>query len=138
MQHFPHVFEHSVLFSTASCKNQYSIFFQKQLSRVPPKSLVLASILLTSNLVAVVLVTHSCLTLTTLWSAAQKALCPWISPSKNTGVGSHSLLQGIFPTQGSDEPRSLALKADSLPSKQPGKPTNNFTEWQIQDCQIFR
>ena len=27
-------------------------------------------------------------------------LCPWDSPSKNTGVGSHFLLQGIFPTQG--------------------------------------
>ena len=26
--------------------------------------------------------------------------CPWDSPSKNTGVGSHSLFQGIFPTQG--------------------------------------
>ena len=25
---------------------------------------------------------------------------PWNSPGKNTGVGSHSLLQGIFPTQG--------------------------------------
>ena len=25
---------------------------------------------------------------------------PWISPGQNTGVGSHSLLQGIFPTQG--------------------------------------
>ena len=28
-------------------------------------------------------------------------LCPWDSPGKKTGVGSHSLLQGIFPTQGS-------------------------------------
>ena len=27
---------------------------------------------------------------------------PWNSPGKNTGVGSHSLLQGIFPTQGSN------------------------------------
>ena len=27
-------------------------------------------------------------------------LCPWKSPAKNTGVGCHSLLQGIFPTQG--------------------------------------
>jgi len=27
-------------------------------------------------------------------------LSPWNSPSKNTGVGSHPLLQGIFPTQG--------------------------------------
>ena len=26
-------------------------------------------------------------------------LCPWDSPGKNTGVGSHSLLQGIFPNQ---------------------------------------
>ena len=26
---------------------------------------------------------------------------PWNSPGPNTGVGSHSLLQGIFPTQGS-------------------------------------
>ena len=26
---------------------------------------------------------------------------PWDSPGQNTGVGCHSLLQGIFPTQGS-------------------------------------
>ena len=25
---------------------------------------------------------------------------PWNSPGRNTGVGNHSLLQGIFPTQG--------------------------------------
>ena len=31
-----------------------------------------------------------------------KLLCPWNFPDKNTGVGSHSLLQGIFPTQGSN------------------------------------
>jgi len=29
-------------------------------------------------------------------------LCPWNSPCQNTGVGSHSLLQVIFPTQGSN------------------------------------
>ena len=28
-------------------------------------------------------------------------LCPWNSPDKNTGVGSHSFLQRIYPTQGS-------------------------------------
>ena len=27
-------------------------------------------------------------------------LCPWTFPSKNTGVGCHALLQGIFLTQG--------------------------------------
>ena len=26
--------------------------------------------------------------------------CPWDSPGKNTGVGCHALLQGIFPIQG--------------------------------------
>ena len=31
-----------------------------------------------------------------------KLLCPWDSPGKNTGVVFHSLLQGIFPTQGSN------------------------------------
>ena len=29
-------------------------------------------------------------------------LSPWDSPGKNTGVGCHALLQGIFPTQGSN------------------------------------
>ena len=29
-----------------------------------------------------------------------RLLCPWNSPGKNTGLDSHSLLQGIFPTQG--------------------------------------
>ena len=29
-------------------------------------------------------------------------LCPWNSPGQNTGVGSLSLVQGIFPIQGSN------------------------------------
>ena len=31
-----------------------------------------------------------------------RLLRPWDSPGKNTGVGCHFLLQGIFPTQGSN------------------------------------
>ena len=31
-----------------------------------------------------------------------RLLCPWGSPGKNTGVGCHALLQGIFLTQGSN------------------------------------
>ena len=31
-----------------------------------------------------------------------RLLCPWDSPGKDTGVGSLSLLQGIFLTQGSN------------------------------------
>ena len=33
-----------------------------------------------------------------LWPA--RLFCPWNSPGKNTGVGYHFLLQGIFQTQG--------------------------------------
>ena len=35
----------------------------------------------------------------TLWTVTCRALS-WDSPGKNTGAGSHSLLQGVFPTQG--------------------------------------
>ena len=35
-----------------------------------------------------------------LWPA--RLLCPWNPPGKHTGVDSHSLLQGIFPTEGSN------------------------------------
>ena len=31
-----------------------------------------------------------------------RVLCPWNFPGKNTGVACHFLLQGIFPTQGSN------------------------------------
>ena len=37
-----------------------------------------------------------------------RLLCPRDSPGKNTGVGCHALLQGIFPTQGLN-PRLLCL-----------------------------
>ena len=43
------------------------------------------------------------------------------SPGKNTGVGYHALLQGIFPNPGI-KPGSPALQVDSLPSEPPGKP----------------
>ena len=43
----------------------------------------------------------SCVRLSvTLWTVAHQVLCPWDSPGKNTGVGHHAVLQGIFPTQG--------------------------------------
>ena len=45
-----------------------------------------------------------------------RLLCSWNSPGKNTGVGCHSLLQGIFLTPGI-EPTYPPLEADSLPSK---------------------
>ena len=37
------------------------------------------------------------------WTIVRQApLCPWNSPGKNTGVGCHSFLQGLLPTQGSN------------------------------------
>ena len=47
-----------------------------------------------------------------------RLLCPWDFPGKNTGVGSHFLLQRIFSTQGSN----LCLRhwqVDSLPLGKP-------------------
>ena len=48
---------------------------------------------------------------------------PWNSPDQNTGVGSLSLLRGIFPTQGLNI-GLLHLQMDSLPAEPPGKPKN--------------
>ena len=46
---------------------------------------------------------------------------PRNSPGRNTGVGSHSLLQGNLPNSGI-KPRFPTLQADSLLSEPPGKP----------------
>ena len=35
-----------------------------------------------------------------LWTVAHQAPLQWDSPGKNTGVGCHAFLRGIFPTQG--------------------------------------
>ena len=48
------------------------------------------------------LVTQSCLTLRPHGLQPARVLYSWNSPGKNTGVGSHSFLQGIFLTQGSN------------------------------------
>ena len=45
---------------------------------------------------------QSCPTLRRHGPLPTRLLCLWDSPGKNTGVGCHSLLQGIFPTQGSN------------------------------------
>ena len=59
---------------------------------------------------------------------------PWNSPGQNIGVGSLSLLQGIFPTQGSNpglphcrQILFFFLQADSLPAEPQGSP--RILEW---------
>ena len=54
------------------------------------------------------------------WTVAISLLCPWNSQGKNTGLGSHSLLQWIFPIQGLNL-GLLALQADSLSSELQGR-----------------
>ena len=57
-----------------------------------------------------------------------RLLCPWDSPGKHTGVGCHALLQGIFPTQGSNL-RLLCLlhwQGGSVPLAPPGKPNSTY------------
>ena len=55
-----------------------------------------------------------------------RLLYSWDSAGKNTGVGCHSLLLGIFSTrdQTRDQINPPALKVDSLPSEPPGKAHN--------------
>ena len=59
-----------------------------------------------------------------LWTLAHQVSLPWDSAGKNTGMGCHALLQGIFPTQGLN-PQLLDLlhwQVGSLPLVPPGKP----------------
>ena len=51
---------------------------------------------------------QSCLTLCNPMDCSLRFLCPWNSLGKNTGVGCHALLQGMFLTQG-EKPHLLRL-----------------------------
>ena len=53
----------------------------------------------------------------TPWTTPTRLFCPWDSSGKDTGVGWHALLQGIFPTQGSNLHLLCLLhwQVDSLP-----------------------
>ena len=62
---------------------------------------------MTSYCVCACLVTQLCPTLCDPMEPT-RLLCPWDSPSKNTGLGYHALLQGIFLTQGLN-PHLLSL-----------------------------
>ena len=67
---------------------------------------------------------HSCLTLRSHGLQPARLLCPWASPGKNTGVGCHALLQGIFKTQELNACLLCLLRwqVGSSPLAPPGKP----------------
>ena len=52
-----------------------------------------------------------------------RLLCPWDYPGKNTGMGCHFLLQGIFPTQGLNR-SILQRQVISLSSSHVGSPNS--------------
>ena len=53
-----------------------------------------------------------------------RLLCLWVSPGKNSGVGSYFLLQGIFPAQGSN-PSLPYWQVISLPLSHQRSPFRN-------------
>ena len=67
---------------------------------------------------------QSCLTIWPYGLQPARLLCPWDSLGKNTGVGCHALLQGVFLTHGSDLHLLCLLycQAGSLPLAPPGRP----------------
>ena len=66
-----------------------------------------------------------------------RLLCPWDSPGKNTGMGCYALLQGIFPSQGSNLCLLCLLhwQADSLLSHL-GRETDNLEKKRFTDESI--
>ena len=66
-------------------------------------------------------VAKSCLTLRHHGLEPASLLCLWDSPGKNTGVGCHFHLQGIFLTQGSNL-HLLHWQVGSLPLSEEGSP----------------
>ena len=62
-----------------------------------------------------------------------RLLCPWNPLGKNSGVGCHFLLQGIFPTQSSnqclldEQTDSLLLSHQGSPPQSPALPNPSLT-----------
>ena len=70
---------------------------------------------------------QSCLTLQPHELEPARLLCPWDFPGKNTGVGSHFLLQGIFLTQTETEPVSPEWAGRFSTTASPGRPNDSHT-----------
>ena len=80
-----------------------------------------------------------CPTLCDLMDCSPLCSPPWDSPGKNSGVGCHALLQGIFSTQGN--PHLLCLlhwQVGSLPLSDLGNPSTAASEMLIAPLQETR
>ena len=76
-----------------------------------------------SGILCIYLVTKSCQTLCSSMNCSLPGSCPWNFPCRNTGVGCHFLLEGIFPDSGI-EPTSPALAGGYFTTEPPGKPSS--------------
>ena len=63
-----------------------------------------------------------------------RLLCPWDFPGRNTGVGCHFLLQGIFPTP----THLLHWWADSVPLSHLGSPSWIWESFSVSICLLLR
>ena len=107
-------------------------FMIKALNKVHAKEMYVCSVLVVSN------------SLRPCGLQPAKLLCPWDSPGKNTGVGCHVLLQGIFPTQGPNQHFLCLLhwQVGSLLLAPPGKPihvhsSNIHNSHEVKTTQMF-
>ena len=106
--------EHSLHETLIQCGRMFLFLLHKQLG------VTLLSMQLEYVYLYCCLVTMSCLTFVTPRTVARQAPPSMDFPGKDTGVGCHFLLQGIFPTQGWHS-RLLHWQVDSLPLAPPGK-----------------
>ena len=67
-----------------------------------------------------------------------RLLCPWDSPSKNTGVSCHALFQGIFWSKDQTRISCISCTAGGFFTTEPmGKPLSNHIHIYILNMQIF-
>ena len=117
----------------------YSYHFNKNVKSIyiHPQWVQLGGQTLNSWFVSFIwLVAKLCLTLCDPWTVATRLLCSWDSPSKNTGVGKNSLLQGIFLTQGLNP---LHWQGSSLPLSYLRNPTPGISFYMMsqKSCLLF-
>ena len=86
-----------------------------------------------------VLVARLCLTLQSHGLQPSRLLSPWDSPGKNTGVGCHFLLQGVFLTQGSNSQLLHCRQSFyQLGHQDPYKPCAGHRVWVLLQVNLSR
>ena len=75
----------------------------------------------------------------TQWTITRQAPCSYVSPGKNTGVGCHFLLQGVFLTQGSNSQLLHCRQSFyQLGHQDPCKPCAGHRVWVLLQVNLSR